>query len=828
MSDNTIPLLSASQGEEGIKPSKNKKNIWSSTRQWGLGATLTIALSAQALAQQTIDIPAQSLAEALNKLGEEAGLQIIYDANLVTGINSKAVQAVDPTDVLRQLLAGTGIRYTISGNSVTLLAQEKESQEVRTLPPVQIASTPLGATTEGTGSYTTGATNSSTGIALSLRETPQSITVITHDRMKDQNLDEIQDVINQTVGIENASSGSLGSDGSTYYARGFRVNNYMIDGVPRPAYIYGFREEVNDMIAYDRVEIIRGPSGLMTGRGSPAASINLIRKKPTDHFQATITAEAGSWDRYRLETDLSGSLTSTGDLRGRLAAATEDKDSFIDRINTERQAVYGILEKDIGDHTTVSIGVDYLDFQNDGAPRGALPLFYTDGTETDFSRSTNNATNWAHFARESTNVFISGRHAFSPNWTLNVNAEHKDGSYRETIGYVRPTPFDRETGAGAILYIANWGADTEIDSVSANLQGKFQLFNREHDLAVTLTKYEYQTEGPNGPFWRTAPEYAPSVNAYDIFATGQWPQPDLGSTGGYSGDDASEEAASAVVRLHIFDPFAVIAGARVSDWEQSSWDKTDSGEKTTTPGAEEHGVVTPYLGLTYDFNRHFSAYASYTTIFEPQTQVDINDRVLDPLEGNGYEAGLKAEYLNGRLNASISAYRIEQDNLAVSDGVGVLSPSGARAYHEADGTESEGIELEISGQLLPGWQVAGGFSHNTVKDNEGQQLYTFVPNNSFKLFSSYHLRGDLEGLTLGGNLRWQDEAVAEEGGPNGEDYVQDSVVLVDVMAKYVFPQNITATININNLFDKEYLNLFYNTGRYGEPRNFNLAITYDF
>lgn len=822
---------------------KRNKQHTIKASSWALTTAITLATAhtMPAVAQTNVsevsqskqqsysfNIAAKPLPQAIADLSAVTGLQVLYTEQATFNRTAPALSGnYTAYGALQYLLAGSGLVMRVtSENSVTI--ELKNSNEIKMLPALQISSTPLGSITEGTGSYTTGATNSSTGINLTLRETPQSITVITHDRMKDQNLDDIQDVMEQAIGIANTSSGGLGSDGTAYYARGFKVDNYSIDGVPRPAYIYGFREEANDMLAYDHVEIIRGPSGLITGRGSPAGSINLIRKKPTDNFQASISAEAGSWDRYRLETDISGGLTKTGDLRGRLAVSTEDKGSFMDRVETDRQAAYGMLEKDIGEGTTLSVGVDYLDFQNNGAPRGALPLYFTDGTKTDFSPSTNNATKWSHFARESTNVFVSVRHEFSSDWIFDIGAEHKEGSYTETFGYVRPTPFDKETGLGGILYIGNWGADTELNSVNANLQGKFRLLNREHEVAIALTNHENQTDGPNGPFWRTAPEYAPAVNAYDIYATGEWPAPYLGSTGGTSGDEASEKSASAVVRFHIIEPLTVIAGARVSDWEQKSWDKADDGKKTVTPGAEEHGVVTPYLGVTYDITRHYSAYASYTSIFEPQTQVDINDSVLDPQEGNGYEVGLKAEYLNGRLNASIAAYKIEQDNLAVNDGVGVLSPSGARAYHEEDGTESKGIELEISGQLLPGWQVAGGFSHNKVEDSEGEKLFLFIPNNTFKLFSSYQLQGGFEGLTVGGNLRWQDKVVAKEASPNGEDYVQDSVVLVDLMAKYTFPQNITVALNLNNIFDKEYLNLFYDTGSYGETRNFNLSVTYDF
>ena len=784
--------------------------------------------SADATPARQYSIAETTLESALNQFGREAGILLSYDPALVKGLSAPALSGkYSVLEGLRLLLTGSGLVAVDAGDGSYRV--QKPSTGAMLLPTVNIATTPLGSTTEGTGSYTTGDTNTSTGLDLTPRETPQSITVMTHDRMRDQNLTEIAEVINQVVGIENNSGSALGTDGTNYVARGFTVENYQVDGIARPTAIYGFAEETADMMAYDRVEIIRGASGLTTGMGIPAATINLIRKKPTDHFQASVAAKTGSWDLYRLEADVSGAMTDDGKLRGRLASAYQENDTFIDREHVERQTIYGIGEYDFSDQTMLSLGVEYQDMENAHASRGGVPLFYTDGSETDFDVSTNTAANYSAFARESLNTFVKLEHEFNPNWRLRLDAEHKEGSYDEKIGYLSAAAVDKATGVGGTLYSARWASDLELDAFNANLQGTFDWLGRQHELGVTAYHATYQNDGPSGPGWWLRGDYSVSpINALEFFASGDWPEPDLSTTGGSSGSEIKTTALSAVAHLKPSETVSVIIGARVSDWEQEQWSKSANGEKTTTPLVNENGMVTPYAGVIVDITQHWSAYASYTQIFEPQTYKELDGSVLDPLEGNNYELGVKGEYLNGRLNASAAVFRMQQENYAVAFGAGIYAPDGSIAYRAEDGAESQGVELEIGGQLLPGWQVAGGFARATVENNEGERLNTEIPTNTFKFFSTYQLTGNLSGLTLGGNLRWQSSSSRENAGPNGEEYKQDSLVLVDMLANYIVSEHLRVAMNVDNLFDKKYYSGLSGRGRFGEPRSFSLSVSYEF
>ncbi|MGI3131366.1 TonB-dependent siderophore receptor [Halopseudomonas pachastrellae] len=793
-----------------------------------LGSTVMLASGATHADTTTArhyEVAAGSLENALNQFGRQAGILLSYDPALVRDHQAGQLRGeYGVLEGLQQLLRGTGLQAIPQADGSYSLAPLQTAEGVTALPAMLVSTQGASATTEGSDSYTTESMASSTGLELAIRDTPQSVTVVTRERMEDQNLTSISKVMEQIVGIEANSTSSLGSDGVTYMARGFSVENYLVDGVPRPPGIYGFTEETADMIAYDRIEVVRGASGLMSGMGSPSASVNLIRKRATDTPQAHINLQAGSWDLYRGEVDVSGPLIDSGRLRGRLATAWQESDSFIDREHSEQQAAYGILEADLTESTTLSAGFEYQDFTNEGASRGGIPLFYTDGSHTHLSRSTNSGTDWSDFSRDSLNIFATLDQQLNDRWKLQLHAEHKTGGYDESLGYVYARALDRQTGAGGNLYMTRWAADLALTAFNASLQGSFDWLGQEHQLSFSAFHADYTEKGDNYHGWYTA-ALADSIAFYQ---NGNWPKPDLGAIGGTFGTDVKTTAFTAAARLNPTDRLHLLVGARVSDWQQDDWTKTAAGAKTTTPITNENGVVTPYAGLVFDLTEQWSTYASYTAIFEPQNEQDISGKTLDPLEGNNYELGLKGELMDGRLNATLSVFQLQQENLAVSLGPGFVTPNGAQAYRAEAGAESEGFELELAGELAEGWQVAGGFARTTTENSTGDHINRYIPDNTFKLFTTYEWDQLLHGLTVGGNLRWQDEAVAEDAGPNGEDFVQDSLFLVDLLAKYRVNEQLSVALNLKNAFDKTYYSGMQYIGRYGEPRNLVASARWQF
>lgn len=147
----------------------------------------------------------------------------------------------------------------------------------------------------------------------------------------------------------------------------------------------------------------------------------------------------------------------------------------------------------------------------------------------------------------------------------------------------------------------------------------------------------------------------------------------------------------------------------------------------------------------------YSAYVSYADIFNPQDAQDRNGDFLDPLEGENYEAGLKGEYLHGRLNAMFSVFRIEQDNLAQADAGFLVPGTTNQASYAAEGTTSKGFEVEVSGAITDNWNMLVGWSQFQAEDADGTAVNTNYPRRAATLFSTYRLNQ----LTLGGGVNWK-------------------------------------------------------------------------
>lgn len=779
----------------------------------------TLALCGTAFAAPVeLDLPAQPLTTSLRQLGEAAGLTIAVDSSLVAGLNAPAVHgSVEPLQALAQLLAGSGLSYQQSGNTLVISQPSTSALE---LGATSINGTGLGATTEGTGSYTSGSTATATKLPLSIRETPQSVSVITRQRMEDQNLTQLLDVVKQTPGLSVNQGGNAGSDSSGIYSRGFLVENYQVDGLQRLDSNYKSVAQSNDMALYDRVEIIRGATGLTNGVGTPGATLNMIRKRPTTQFQASLKQDIGRWDYSRTEADVAGPLNEEGTLRGRLVGAYQDSESYIDRYNERKKVFYGIIEADLTPDTLLTFGMDSQSHDADDHARSGLPLFNSDGTRAKWSRSDSAAATWAYSKRQFTTGSATLEHNLSERWKAKLTLNRDRYEYDEVLGYAAGGNPNPTTGAGVNLWAGRWEAKPVQTSSDFNLAGSFDLWGLEHDAVIGYTRQhtEYRTNGY--PLWYFTGWSSAIPDIYDW--DGSTPgEPPLPATSRIDYEE-NQSASYASTRLRATDDLSLILGVRVSEWENTIETDRYTGTDTRVQ-RQETGVATPFAGVVYDLDPHWSLYASYTSIFKPQNSMTVTGSYIDPLEGNGYEVGSKAAFFEDRLNLGIALYQIEQDNLAVRDG-NLTAPDGSAAYRAESGTETRGVELEVSGELAVDWEAMASFSRNIVQDAEGKKLNTNVPQNTLKLFTTYTLRGVGNGLTLGGGINWQSDIYSVNQGPNKVRFTQDDYALVDVMARYPLTENLSVTANLNNLLDEKYYTNTSGSSYYGTPRNATLGV----
>jgi outer membrane receptor for ferric coprogen and ferric-rhodotorulic acid len=801
----------------------------------GLSALGTLAYSPEVAAQaveqaRRFDIAPGPLAEALSRFALLAGVSIALDAGQLQGLQTAGLQGSFGTDEgFERLLRGSGwqlgrtpVGYVLVKAPANMPQAQAAGEGVHTLREVRVtAEAEPVAISEGTGDYAARLAQTATRLNLSVRETPQAVSVITRQRMEDQGLTQLTDVVAQTPGLVISQGGNQGSDSSPIYSRGFGVDTYMIDGVRHIDSNYTDIVQSYDTALFDRVEIVRGATGLMNGIGTPGGAINLIRKRPTAAFQAVARAEVGSWNFRRLEADVSTPLNAAGNVRGRLVVAAQENDSYIDRLKEERQVVYGVVEADISPATQLHAGASLQQFNATAHARGGLPAYFSDGDRTQWRVSDSAAADWAYSDRRYTSVFLGLEHRFQNDWKLKLALNRNESAYDEVLGYASGGNPDRLTGAGVNLWAGRWAATPRQDSLDVYATGQFDWLGRRHDLTVgALVSRTFFHDNTYANWYHTGWDWSvPNIYTWD----GSSPAaPSNPATGTYSsGERVSSAYASA--RLRATSDLSVLLGARVTDWSRYQTNTPFSTGNPTITDRKESGEVTPYLGLVYDLNTNWSVYGSYTTIFKPQNLKLADGAYIEPLLGHGQEVGTKAEFLDGRLQFAAALFDTSQDNLGVSL-PGVFAPDGAQAYESVSGTRTRGVELEVHGEPVPGWQLSAGWAHNRTRDRKGEPLLTQVPRTTAKLFSTYRLKGVGAGLTLGGGVRWQSEIhsrLTVAGQP--VRFSQAAYAVVDLMARYAWTPSTSISLNVYNLLDKRY-HLTTGNSYQGAPRSVRVAL----
>lgn len=659
--------------------------------------------------------------------------------------------------------------------------------------------------------YAVKTTRAGTKMQLTPRDIPQSVSVISKQRMQDQNLQSVGDVLNNTTGIETEV---IDSERASYFSRGFYISSYTFDDIPTSVSdTWNFGDAAEDTAIYDRIEVVRGATGLMTGAGNPAASVNMVRKHAdSKEFTGNVSASYGSWNNQRYVADVSAPLNEAGTVRGRVIAGYQDQDSWLDRYHKDKKFIYGVLDADVGDNTTLSLGYDYQQSHTGNPTWGGLPTWYSNGARTHFDRSTNSSADWTHYNIDSRKVFANARHDFDNGWTFRLNGTHAEETFDDKLLYVMDFP-DSVTGEGISGFGSKDRGTRKLDSVDTYASGPFELLGRRHQLVagVSYSRQHNRYDSADGPM---DTDRMGSFNNWN----GNISEPDWSDWYEASNDVVRQKAAYTAARFSLADPLSLIIGARYTQWSTVG-----------TSGNVGKNAITPYAGVVYDINEAWSAYASYTSIFQPQTYRDRNGRYLTPVTGKNYETGLKSDWLNGRLTATFAVFRIEQDNVGQADGDNFVNNTSEQAYYAAQGTVSKGAEFELNGAVTDHLQLTFGATRYVARDNTGSRLNGNMPQTSFKLFTRYQLP-TLPELTLGGGANWQNRTFQSGTGPDGETHrvYQGSYPLANLFARYQLTKQLAVQANIDNLFDRTYYAWLSDYAVYGQPRNFSVSMNYTF
>ncbi|MEQ6967161.1 ferric-rhodotorulic acid/ferric-coprogen receptor FhuE [Pectobacterium polaris] len=676
--------------------------------------------------------------------------------------------------------------------------------------------------------YSVKVTNAGTKMTLTPRDIPQSVSVISQQRIEDQGLQTIGEVMANTTGV---SSKIIDSERMTYFARGFQINNYLFDGIPTVVdEIWDFGDSASDTAIYDRIEVVRGATGLMTGTGNPAAAVNMVRKHADSReFKGSVSGSYGSWDKQRMVADLSAPLTESGNVRGRVVAGYQDSDTWLDRYNSRKKFLYGVIDADVTDSTTISLGYDYQDSHITNPTWGGLPTWNSDGSRVRFDRSFNTAPNWSYSDKTSKKVFADLTQRFDNGWQVRMNGTHAENDFDSKLMYANGFP-DKDTGilvdpfGGNVGAYGGWNKGTrKVDAIDTYASGPFELLGRQHELVVGGSYNRQRNQFANtqstispadmGNFYNWNGNIAdPTWGSWvgSTFVPGLW-------NNDYEHSTTRQKSLYTSARFSLADPLHLIAGVRYTDWSIVG-----------TTGNTSKNRVTPYVGLVYDINDTWSTYASYTDVFQPQTKKGVDNQYLSPTTGKNYEAGVKGDWYNSRLTASVAVFRIEQDRVAQT-ALEKNVVTQETAYESVDGVVSKGIEFEVNGAVTDNWQMTFGGTRYVVDDQDGKSVNPEQPRTSFKLFTRYQLP-TLPELTVGGGVNWQNGIWQEGSGPQNTTLraEQGSYALVNLFGRYQVTKQLAVQANVNNLFDKEYSDYLAPYAVYGAPRSVSMTVNYAF
>lgn len=645
--------------------------------------------------------------------------------------------------------------------------------------------------TEKNGDYSSFAATVGTKIPASLREIPQSVSIITNRQVKDRNVDTFDQLARKTPGLRVLSN----DDGrSSVYARGYEYSEYNIDGLP--AQMQSINGTLPNLFAFDRVEVMRGPSGLFDSSGEMGGIVNLVRKRPTKAFQGHMAAGFGTHKQYKAEADVSGSLNSDGSVRGRVMAQTVGASPRPAEKNNRHETFYAAADWDINPDTV--LGAGYLYQQRHLAPYNGLPAD-ADGKLPSLPQHAFVGADWNKFKMHSHDVFADLKHYFGNGGYGKVGMRYSDRKADSNYTFAG----SKLNNAGK-ADVAGLGTDIKQKAfaVDASYSRPFALGNTANEFVIGADYNRFRSTNEQG---RSTVANNIALDSFHSTPYVSLIQNARAGTSGYKHTlDTGNLDKFGVYGKSVFHPadgLSLIGGGRLGHY------KIESGDGKTLHKASRT-KFTGYAGAVYDIDGSNSLYASFSQLYTPQTDLDADGKLLKPRQGNQFEVGYKGSYMDDRLNTRVSFYRLKDKNAAAP-----LNPNNKKTRYAALGKRvMEGVETEISGAITPKWQIHAGYSYlhsqiKTAANSRDDGIFLLMPKHSANLWMTYQVTPD---LTIGGGVNAM-SGITSSAGMHAGGYAT-----FDAMAAYRFTPKLKLQINADNIFNRHYY------ARVGSANTFNI------
>ncbi|MFQ4145483.1 TonB-dependent receptor [Chlorogloeopsis sp. ULAP02] len=625
-----------------------------------------------------------------------------------------------------------------------------------------------------------------------IRDIPQSIQVIPRQVLEDQQVIRLTDAIRNVSGV--VEGDNFAGTVDNFNIRGFDFTSTFRDG---------FRDtgdNLRELANIEQIEVLKGPASVLYGNAEPGGIINLVTKKPLNIPYYSGDFSVGSYSYYRSAIDLSGPLNLDNTLLYRLNTAYENTGSFRDFVSSERFFFEPVFDLKLDDRTNLLFNVSYV---NDERTFDQGIVAFGRGI-ADIPTSRFLGEPGDERTVEEVNVGYRLEHRFNDNLTLRNAFRYTSNNsfdYR-----AQPLELDEETGELSRNFRSN---NDYFDrySLQTDLVSKFTTGSIGHTLLFGL---DLARENRDGSQSRLPEGLTPSINIFDPVYN-VISRPALSELTDVVRDGKSTTETLGVYlqdQIAFSDNFKLMLGGRFDIVDQNQFDRLSD---TRTLQYDE--AFTPRIGVVYQPIQPISLYASYSRSFAPNFAQRADGTFLSPERGTQYEVGIKAD-LNQKLSATLAAYEITKTNIATTD------PNDPDGFSIPIGEQrSRGIELDISGEILPGWNIIAAYGYTNAEITESNDLRVGsrvpkVPEHKASLWTTYQfLQGNLKGLGFGLGLYYLSDRV---GGDIPSDDFDDTFTLPSYLrtdaAIFYRQDNWRAAINIENLFGIRYIESF-NFGR---------------
>ena len=754
-------------------------------------------------ARRDFAIPAGNLASALDQFTRQTGLRVaVGDARIAELQTRGARGSLTTTEALAQLLGGTGYVASRDGEAFVL--------------------TPTGSTGAAYEVTVTGfrakEQGSATKTALSIRDTPQAISVTTRESMEIRQVRDLTSALELTAGL----TSGIAADGGPFAGRGlgggegFLMRGQELQG-RRDVRMDGFvvASRTFDMVAFERIEVVKGPSSVLYGQGSLGGFINMIRRKPQAQYAGSVVAQAASWDSYRAEFDLTGALDDNERYRGRVTAAYDDSGSFTDDVDTRTVTVAPSLAAEFGDMTVLA---QVLYQEDNYRPSRGMPL-RRDGDELfipDIDREL--FTGVPSQEDSSGRVYLATLEIDKPlndNWLMALLLQ-KSGLKTERFFDAYSNACCLDTSGDVIMYSDTSRSHGDSWAGELRLDGRFDAFGREHRVLFGLEHAQRDDDLAFGyTYLGPGNLYTQEFQAENVIPGGaRFQNFDFDFT-----NENLDQGVYGQLLLTVADRVKLLVGARY-DWSEIEHLNNNDGQLDT----KDDGEMTWRVGVTWEPTSNLIAYGVYAQTFNPTVDARSDSgAILEPETGEGLEFGLKSEWFDGRLGANLAVFRQELDNIPIPAG-----PPPNDFSINGGLQRTDGIEIEVSGEVegLTVGLAATWLDSEYIEPMD--PLFGLAPwgliDNQSSLFVNYELQsGPLQGLGFGATVidvgkRWQ------------SDYFLAGYTRADLNLSYHLPQW-DISMQLRNVTDERYverLRDLYQDNFFGAPRAVIMRAEYRF